>query len=225
LLALLAGLSGELATLYQVLRGDGLDIGTLMPTDPLYWMLYTLGLVLSQFFIVALYLRLDAIASGHAQNGRVDAALARLPLFIVLNLVYVVAVIVGTLLLVVPGLILIVSLAVSSPVYLLEMKGPLGSLKESHELVWNDWWRTAAIVTVGGVVAVVVYVVCGAIAGAIGVAAAGDAVFVALITVFVALTLSSVLVLPFMLSMLLNVYWDLKLRRHGEDLTARVRAF
>ena len=57
-------------------------------------------------------------------------------------IVYALAVGFGTLLLVVPGLILAVSLCFWDFGVVLEGLSPINSLNASHNLVWGYWWRT-----------------------------------------------------------------------------------
>lgn len=219
LLGLLIALSSSLETVYQLAGGDPERLLAPFPHDPVYWLLYVIGLVLAQYFVAALYLRLDATASG--REGGDDAlriALARLPAFVLMNALFVVALIAGTLLLIVPGLILTVSLAISSPVLLFDSKGPLESLSESHRLVWGHWWHTGTVLGIGGLVAIGVLLVC-LIAAAIlaALVTLGDVLTVALVTTLIVTALTGTLAMPFLLALVLNVYWDLKLRRHTED--------
>jgi len=60
-------------------------------------------------------------------------------------IVYALAVGFGTLLLVVPGLILAVSLCFWDYGVVLEGLGPINALNASHNLVWGHWWRTVGL--------------------------------------------------------------------------------
>jgi hypothetical protein len=218
LLGLLIALSSSLETVYQLSGADPERLLEPFPHDPVYWLIYVIGLVLAQYFVAALYLRLDATASGREGDDDVlRFAFARLPSFVVMNALFAVALIAGTLLLIVPGLILTVSLAISSPVLLFDSKGPLESLRESHRLVWGHWWHTGTVLGIGGLVAIGVLLVCLiTVAILAALVAHGDVLTVATATTLIVAALTGMLAMPFLLALVLNVYWDLKLRRHTE---------
>lgn len=226
LLALLAGLASYAASAYQFSRGGTLMEAALAPQDATYWTLYVAGVVLSILFFAAIYLRVDAIAGGTAaEGGAVSVALRRLPLLLVLTILTVVAITCGLVLLIIPGLILAISLIASMPIFLLEDKGPIDSLTASHRLVWGHWWRTAAILTVGGIIVIVLYFIFGFVGAAIApLVTRGDALLGGLISLLIVLALLGIVITPFFVSLILNIYWDLKLRKEGGDLTARVQA-
>lgn len=226
LLALFGGLSPIVASVYQFTRGGTLVAMATATGDAIYWTLYAVGMLLSVFFSAAIYLRLDAVASGAGGGGNVlVVAGSRLPLLVVLTILFVLALMLGLVLLIVPGVILAVSLMLATPVLLLEGKGPIASLLTSHRLVWGTWWRTAAILGVGGVIVVVMYLTVGFIAGAVAaLLAGGEPMLAGLISLAIVQTLVGILMLPFFAALLLNVYWDVQLRKEGGDLAARARA-
>ena len=113
---------------------------------------------------------LDAVARGGAPLGVGAAFSAGLPKvlwLLIATILFTLALIIGCVLLVVPGLILMVSLIFFSYLVVLEDKSPFASLTASHSLVWGSWWRTLAVITVGGVVYFVVILVVVGTAGAV----------------------------------------------------------
>ena len=58
-------------------------------------------------------------------------------------ILYGLAIVVGLILLVIPGIILSISLCLAFYLVALENKGAVDSLKSSHALVKGYWWRTA----------------------------------------------------------------------------------
>lgn len=226
LLALLAGLASYAASAYQFTRGDTVVQALTAPQDPVYWSLYVGGVLLSMLFFAVILLRIDSLAGGTAAGtGALPTALRRLPLLIVLLVLTMVALIVGLVLLLIPGLILMISLMLATPILLLEDKGPFASLTASHRLVWGHWWRTAAIITVAGIIMIVLYFIFGLIGAAIApLLAGGDPLVASLVSLLIVLALLGVLFTPFFVSLILNVYWDLKLRKEGADLAARASA-
>ena len=123
-----------------------------------------------------------------------------------------------------------VTLALCFSTALFEDKGPLSALTESHRLVWGNWWRTAAILSVGFIIALVLYLAVTFILAALtpllmlGGGDAGAILFSAMISSLLVGVLLAVLVTPLYIAMLLAIYWDLKLRKDGGDLAARVGA-
>lgn len=224
LLALLAGLAGSAASAYQFSRGGSLLEAALAPQDATYWTLYVVGALLSILFFAAIYLRIDAVAGGTtAEQGAISVALKRLPMLVVLWILFFVAIACGIVLLVIPGIILMVSLVAAMPLFLFEDKGPVASLTSSHRLVWGNWWRTAAILTVAGIIIMVLYFIFVFIAGAAApLAVGGDAVLGAVVSLLIVFALLGIVVTPYFAALALVIYWDLKLRKEGGDLAARV---
>jgi hypothetical protein len=120
-----------------------------------------------------------------------------------------------------------VSLALATNLVMFEEKGPVDALTGSHRLVWGNWWRTAAILTVGGILMFVIYMalalVIGIIMPFVGFGT-GDVMMSTLLSTLLISVLLNVVAIPFFSAMLIAVYWDLKLRKEGGDLAARVGA-
>lgn len=226
LLALLSGLASYAATIYQFASGGAQLSALLVPQDPLYWVLYFCGLLVSLWLAAAIYYRIDAIASGTLEETpAVQMALRRLPLLIVLVILMMLAIALGIVLLVIPGIILMISLMPAQMLYLLENKGPVDALASSHRLVWGHWWRTFAILLVGGIIAMVVYILMYFVAGIVAaVAGSAEAALAAMLSVLIGVALAGIFLAPYLVSLLLNIYWDLKLRKEGGDLAARAQA-
>lgn len=140
-------------------------------------------------------------------------------------MLYGLAVAGGSLLLLIPGLILAVSLMFGSYILIVDRAGVIDSLKQSHNLVWGYWWRTSALIGVAGIIMMVAYVVVGFVAG---IAVAMDPESAAAGTFSLTQTLLTAvlggLLTPLFYSLTLSVFYDLKLRREGEDLASRIDA-
>jgi hypothetical protein len=93
--------------------------------------------------------------------------------------------------------------------------------------VWGNWWRTFAILSVGGILVFVIYMavalVIGLIIPFVGLGL-NDVLVVTLMSGLLIGVLMNVLVTPFFSALLIALYWDLKLRKEGGDLAARVGA-
>jgi hypothetical protein len=145
----------------------------------------------------------------------------------VMSILFFIAVMIGLVLLLIPGFILLVSLMLAWNLAVLEGKGPLAALIESHRLVWGSWWRTATILTVGFVIAFIIYVAIGfviAIALPLLRIGAQDAVLFQLASGVILGVIINLVVTPYYIALLTSIYWDLKLRKEGGDLAARVAA-
>lgn len=177
----------------------------------------------------ALYLgwlrSLDAVARGGAPldvAGAFSAGLPKILRLIGASLLFALAVALGSVLLLVPGLILMVSLAFFAYLIVLEDKGAVESLKASHDLVWGNWWRTLAVISVGAVIYIVAFVIVVGTAGAaLGISAFRDpspeqlagGVSGAVLVLTVLQVALTTLLMPMWGSLMLVLLRDLQLRR------------
>ncbi len=140
-------------------------------------------------------------------------------------LLYGLAIGVGSILLLVPGIILSLSLMFGPYILIIERGGVLDSLKRSHTLVWGYWWRTSAIILIAGFIMMVAYVLVGIVA-AVAVVMEPESVLspsYMLVEALVTALLSG-LITPLFYALTLSAYYDLRLRRQGEDLAERIDA-
>jgi hypothetical protein len=196
-----------------------------------YWLATCATYIGLLFGIAVASIKLAAIASdGDASFGTAAArALTRLPYLALSLVLYFIIVTLGSLLLLVPGIILSVSLLLFVGTGVFDNKGPIAALTASHRLVWGNWWRTAAILTVGIIIIIVIYMVAVLLVGVVTpltVLTGGteDLVLVGLVSGLLIGLLMSLLLTPFYIALFLAIYWDLKLRKEGGDLAARVGA-
>jgi hypothetical protein len=126
------------------------------------------------------------------------------------------AVSVGTLLLLVPGIILSLSLLFHINFIVLDAKKAYGSLKASYALVKGSWWRTAGVLTVPMVLLLLFYFILMMLLGFIVKFAGIDGIAELIINLF------SIASTPFFLTVLYVQFHDLKLRKSGADLAARL---
>lgn len=188
-----------------------------------------ISLIPSTWGMGAILLKQEAIGAGGdlATGSAFQIALQRLPVLIVALILYMLAITVGYVLLIVPGLILTLSLMLYMSLALFEHKGPVDSLVGSHKLVWGNWWRTAAIFTLTGILMMVIYFALAFVLGLISPFAAmalGNGLLVGMAVQLLTQAALNVLVMPFTCAVFISIYWDLKLRKQGGDLAARVNA-
>ena len=177
------------------------------------------------FYLSVLY-RVGSIAWGRADSAGecLLAGLRRLLPVVFASLLYLLAMMGGMVLLVIPGIILSVSMAFYMLCILFDGDGVLESLRHSHRLVWGSWWRTVVLTSVIMVVYMVIYLAIG-----VPVAILDELVFDVQFGeqgMFALLgdLLASAITIPMMASVFIVVFHDLKLRKEGHDLEARVEA-
>jgi hypothetical protein len=198
-------------------------------SDPVYWLVYLVSLALIMWVVGALYLKQYSIGvdAEMSLGTALQTSLGRAGVLLLMVLLFILAMSIGLVLLIIPGLIVMVSLMLSTNLVMFEGKGPVAALTGSHKLVWGNWWRTAAILTVGSILVMVIYMavalVIGLITPFIGLALA-DIVVYSTITGLLVGVFMNLLVMPFFSALLISLYWDLKLRKEGGDLAARVGA-
>lgn len=137
-------------------------------------------------------------------------------------ILYALVLVVGFVLLIVPGIILSVSLYFWYTGVVLDNESPVQSLKHSHRLVWGNWWRTLIVLSVYWIMLLVVYMGFGIGVGVfMATGGALDSAGFTLITELVAALISTVIT-PLIYSVMIVQYHDLKLRSEGHDLEARL---
>jgi hypothetical protein len=141
-------------------------------------------------------------------------AARRLVPLIALNILYVLGLIVGFVLLVIPGIWLYCAWSVSIPALLLEHRGPLSALSRSRRLVKGRWWPTAGALLLA-------YLATLVVGGAIEAALTGallnqnDPSVLAVAVFALAAIVSGVLLQPFIAAVITVLYHDLRIRQEG----------
>jgi hypothetical protein len=204
--------------------GGGIG-GVLMIVAFLIYLPGYVGMIVSQ----------DAIARGDAAPSLGEAysiGFGKLGSTVGMAILYGLAIVVGLILLVIPGIILSISLCLAFYLVALENKGAVDSLKSSHALVKGYWWRTATVYTVGMLLYFVPTALLSGIAGfvvamtssASGVETVEEKVAGFTIVLAVVQIVTAGLLMPLLSGFLLAQYHDLKLRKSGADLLARAPA-
>lgn len=239
-----AGITLYRRGLSEVLGLSVLSAAIIALIDPNLWswagfaawqgaLLYIAGLVLYVACYLGLTRKLADVAEGASLGSGADYVrfgLRRLGPALFAFLLYILAMLVGLVLLIIPGLILMISLMLSFYIVTLENAGGLAAIKRSHRLVWGNWWRTATVITVASLIYMAAYAaVIGlgmALAWGLGVTVAdADGLKGVALIVFILLNaVMSALLGPLMLAITLALYQDLKLRKEGGDLASRIGA-
>ncbi len=186
-----------------------------------------IAMVLAVVFYTAMFYKLAEEAKDHPIGIGASLGLgakAAIPLLIS-GILYSIAVTLGFVLLVIPGIILMVSLVLYIPAYTMDNAGIVGSLKKSHNLVWGNWWRTLTVLSVPMIILMVIF-------GGIGILSAvliglsvtqGEGDFMQYqIALEVAQYIANTLLAPLFPALMIILYNDLKLRKEGTDLDAKI---
>lgn len=235
--SVLATVAGQLQNIYIILSGR--NIRPFSNSDPGWWAVYLLGTVVGAALINAIIVRQAAIATGSesASMMALKEGLRNVPAVVLMGIVM--AVLVGIwfaplavipaayrswsgALLAVPAFYLLVLFLCSWPARLVDRKGPIESLRYSAHLVRGNWWRTVMVYLVVLTMIIVLSVTAGLIVGVLTqlVAARDLAVSTAVSAVMV--VASGAVFVPFVSSMSLALYGDLRSRKDGADLERRI---
>jgi hypothetical protein len=178
-------------------------------------------IILVSILMFALYggiiYRLDNLVHGQPDSfvEALQFGFTKLPSSFFAMVLYVIAIMVGSLLLLIPGLILMESLALYLYFIVIENKGAIAALRASHGLVWGNWWNTMAVFTPPMIIWLAVMLTVGIVIGLLGMAA--NQVLIQVVT-----NLLSVFVTPYFFTLGFVQYHNLKLRKSGSDLEQRL---
>jgi len=176
----------------------------------------------------AILSRVGEVAKG--SNGELYDALIvgirkAFPVFIA-AILYTLAITVGFVLLVIPGLILMITLLFFQVLIVVDDEGIIASLKQSHALVWGNYWRTTAVILVPFFIIYALIMVVAFAAGFFGAFNTPDMVDGQMHMTFgvfdIAMAAVSVLMVPLLDSIFIAHVNDLKLRKSGSDLEQRM---
>ena len=176
----------------------------------------------------AILSRVGEVAKGG--NGELYDALIvgirkAIPVFIA-AILYTLAISVGFVLLVIPGLILMITLLFFQVLIVVDDEGIIASLKTSHKLVWGNYWRTTAVILVPFFIIYALIMVVAFAAGFFGAFNTPDMVEGQMHMTFgvfdILMAAVSVLMVPLLDSIFIAHLNDLKLRKSGSDLEQRM---
>ena len=191
--------------------------------SPTYWIIILVMAPIGALLYGAGIARIESIAqgadSGFGQSFRV--AFPRLGSLLIASICFMLAVAIGLVLLVVPGIILLGSLFLFLPAIVLDGKGPIESLNFSHKLVWGNWWRVATTGTIALIIIYVIYLLAGILIGFFVGFGGADPAF-AFILNMVSTLIGGLVLTAFFYALYVELYRDVKMRKTGGDLAARI---
>lgn len=156
----------------------------------------------------------------------VGTALKLLLPVLVAFLTYTLCAMLGSLLLLVPGLILMISMVLFPLVPQMEDRSGWSGAFRSHQLIWGgNWWRAAVVLTVVGLLGLVFAIVLGLVLGVAIVAGSmvpTEMTWPLTLLEAVVNSLTLALTLPLAMACYIVLYNDCLLRKEGADLDARL---
>jgi hypothetical protein len=212
-LALIAG-TAALVERYYELRHGLPETPEELFADAGYWLVLAITLVTHLLAQGAMWAQADFIARGESMApGRAfGIGLRALPTMLGSTVLYIVAMTAGLILLIVPGVLVSVSLFLYGPIVILEGKGVIGSVRESHRLVWGAWWHTAVVQLLGGVILIAAAVLALLLVTLLLAPLPADSAPRFVLDLLVTAAVSA-LATPFFVLLLLELYYDLRLRK------------
>jgi hypothetical protein len=225
--ALIAAVISSAPWIYMYQQGviDDPQLMVGLLTSAGYWLVILAMMPLNGIVYGAALLRTQSIARGEAGSfgDSIRGAGAHVVAIVVGMFGYLLAVLIGTVLLIVPGIMLMVSLVMFLPAIVLGGKGAIEGLKYSHKLVWGNWWRTATVYTIGFIIMYALMLVIGVALGLVFAFTGVDLAATMLVDTAGSL-ISGLLVTPFFCALTHEIYNDLRMRKTGGDLVARIEA-
>jgi hypothetical protein len=151
----------------------------------------------------------------------VRTGLRRLGAMVVASLAVAIGAGSGLLLLILPGVWLFTSWAVTIPALIVEGRGPFAAMRRSFQLVKPRFWPTLGVVILATVLYVVVSYVINLVGSVMTLADPfGTGSIVASV---ISSTIASIVVFPFIAAVLIVHYFDLRVRAEGYDLEVMAR--
>jgi hypothetical protein len=185
---------------------------------------FLLMMVVSFMFYGALIKAESVLARGDpplSLGEAIAAGARRLPGMALGSLISLVAIGVGFILLIFPGVYLLGRIQLWVAAMFLEEAGTFESFEISWRLTRGRWWRGTTILTVGFILLYVFALAFGLIAGITSVVVHLTTIERVVVNQLFSV-LSNIIVLPIFVAIVLVMYHDFKLRSEGGDLAARV---
>jgi len=172
----------------------------------------------------ALVARVHAISQSRdlSVGESLRIGLARVLPVLACGFLYVVAILLGFVALIIPGIILGLSLSFAMFLVVTDDMGPIEALKASHSLVWGKWWHTAMIAGVVFFIFIGFFFVVGLLTALLVSVSPNEGVFA--VVALLLFGFLSVLVNPVYYSFYIALLNDLKLRKQGSDLDDRIES-
>lgn len=144
--------------------------------------------------------------------------LPRIPRLLGMYFLVGVCVVIGLVLLIVPGLWIGTVWSLAVPAMLFERIGVFAALGRSFELVKGRFWGVLGLVIVSILIVLVISLLLGLVVGALGAVVTSDSEVAGAFVNIVAGVLSNMISLPVLAAVLTVLYFDQRVRKEGFDL-------
>ena len=183
-----------------------------------------LGLVLTTLATAACFRAVSSTYLGEKPTvgESLSFAASRLLPLIWLSILYSFGLIIPFLLLLLPGIWLAVAWSLSYPALLAEDVRGFKALGRSFRLVSGRWWATFGALVVMFLIVVVISAIVGVLLGAILVASLDNEFVAGVLTTLINIG-SSLITVPLFAAVLTIIYYDLRVRKEGFDLSVLAR--
>jgi len=111
-----------------------------------------IGIASILFYSVLSKMAFDSIEGKPELSEAVALSVRKLIPLIVMYILYVLIVVFGSILLIIPGIFLSIRLFYSQYFILFENKGVIESFRSSWQIIKGNWWRTLALLLIWGII-------------------------------------------------------------------------
>jgi Uncharacterised protein family (UPF0259) len=178
------------------------------------WLLTLIAIPIYMIFYVALIAHINGVVSGQAVSARnaIGLGIGRLPSALSLGVLIVCIVILGIVLLLVPGFYWAGTLSLAFIALVVEGAGVSQSMAVSRGLVKDHWWHAAIVISYNFVIAAVAYLAVLLITGLVAVVLGAGGSSTVLISGILSVA-AGTLLSPLYCAVSLALYYDLRLRK------------
>ena len=219
--SLLASIGTNIFIPADTANSEQLEIMAMQAMIPVI-LLMMVASVLALIFYTSIIYRIDNIACGREDSfgEAFMVGIKKFPSLFWGFILYLIGITAASLLLLIPGIALSLSMAFYLYFIVVENNTAYAALKASHKLVWGDWWRTLMVFMVPSILMLIVYLLLGMFAVYFTDLDATNTGPVNIADIIV--NLISALLVPYFYALGYVQYRDLKLRKTGDDLEARM---
>lgn len=179
---------------------------TVIQENAAYFILY---MVIIFILYSAIFYRISAIHNQSDINNwtALQEGLRKGLAIILAAMIYFFLVFIGFMI-IIPGVILVVSLALFTPLIIVENASVFEALQRSHQMIWKNWWAAASLLSISILIVMSASMLSGSIIQIIFSSSLTEEQLMQLIQ-FTSLTVDK-LVSPFFYAVLLLLYYELK---------------
>jgi hypothetical protein len=191
--------------------------------SPSTWLGYVLIVLFHLWLYCVIVSNVLTVANGGQAKafGDMPAALRMLPSAFAAGILFFIALVAGTILLIIPGIYVWGRLQYWIVALMADRSGPVDALGTSWRLVKGHWWRSSTIFTVLFVIMIALFMVVGFVGGLLAVFLRSDLAVMMLVNQSISGVIN-IFAVPIVPVALVAIYQDLKLRAGGADLQARI---